>query len=305
MDSTHSLAGLTLLAVCLAAIPVPSAGQAPAPASPDESATTPSETLPVAQPVAPAPLPPVATPVQPSTTRLPGGASVSEEMAISRVIENVRPERVQVYPDDPESAWWEINPRYAFARAQREQKPLLLLFTGTWNAQAMSLSEEVFATKSFNEYVKENLIICYLNYPRNITDAPDSMRFVKEKFKVRGYPNVLLFNPTGDVEKGIRGYRSGRPVDYFHKLKAACYPILQSIDERKAALLRYGYRDWSNYLGKVIFAKFLERDDSRTVLQDVAGEKWLIKINDLSPDDQRMVESFPAKEKVTHPSLEE
>ncbi|MDF1656708.1 MAG: thioredoxin family protein [Verrucomicrobiales bacterium] len=237
---------------------------------------------------------PQANPVNPAmNASTPMGPTVSPMSADARLIEEERPERVQVYPDDPESAWWEINPSYAFARAQLEQKPLLLLFTGTWNNQAMALSQEVFSTKSFNDYVKENLVICYLSYKRNLTDNPDVLRRIKEKFKVRGYPNVLLFNPSGDVEQGIRGYRQGRPIDYFNRMRAVCQPILDSIEVRKKGLARHGYRDWSNYMGKEVFAKFLEHDGVRVRLQDVSGEKWLIKVNDLAPDDQRLVESFP------------
>ncbi|MEM9281193.1 MAG: thioredoxin family protein [Verrucomicrobiota bacterium] len=223
----------------------------------------------------------------------PTGLTVSAEQTRSRVIERVRPERVQVYPEDPGSAWWEINPHYAFARAQREQRPLMLLFTGMWNTQAMALSEEVFSTKSFNEYVKENLVICYLNYPRNFTDAPDALRRIKEKFNVRGYPNVLIFNPSGEVEKGIRGYHTGRPVDYFNQLKGHCLPVLESIEARKNELIRHGFRDWSNFVGKEIFARFVEHDTVRVVLQDVSGFKWTIAIKDLGEEDQHLVMSFP------------
>ncbi|MEM9016963.1 MAG: hypothetical protein AAGC68_08105 [Verrucomicrobiota bacterium] len=247
----------------------------------------------------PAPSTQAATPVGAKpAAKSPMGTTVSTQQSRSRVIEAFRPERVKVFPDDPESAWWEINPHYAFARAQREQRPLLLLFTGMWNSQAMSLSEEVFSTRSFNEYVKNNLVICYLNYERNFTDNPDVLRRLKEKFKVKGYPNVILFNPSGEVEKGIRGYRSGRPVDYFNRLQATCDPILDAIEVRKGQLLRYGYRDWNNYLGKSIFAKYVERDQTHVRLQDVSAETWIIKMNDLSPDDQRLAESFPAIEGV-------
>lgn len=224
---------------------------------------------------------------------VPMGPTTSETMSKARVIDDDEPERVPVYPDDPNSAWWEINPRYAFERAQREQKPMLLLFTGIWNAQAMALSQEVFATKSFNEYVKENLVICYLNYPRNFTDAPDALRRIKDKFKVRGYPNVLLFHPNGEVQRGLRGYRTGRPVDYFNQLVGACYPVLVSIEAHKQDLVNQGYRDWSNYMGKLLFARFVARDEARVMLQDASGQRWTIPINDLAPDDQRMVESFP------------
>ncbi len=254
-----------------------------------------------ATPVLPAPGDLVATPppmAAPGVT-LPSGTTVSPTQQGARIIEVELPERVPVYPEDPDSAWWEINPHFAFDRAQREQKPLMLLFTGTWNAQAMALSQEVFSTKSFNEYVKENLVICYLSYPRNITDAPDALRRIKEKFKVRGYPNVLLFHPNGEVFRGIRGYRTGRPVDYFNQLVAACQPVLDSIQTHKATLVASGFRDWSNYLGKMIFAKFVERDATQVVLVDASGQRWTVPINDLAPDDQRLVESFPAVAKVS------
>jgi Thioredoxin-like len=289
-----------------------------APAQPvaSEFATAP-DTAPVAEPVGPgapgvAPAPPAApsapmvaapadfspAPVAPAATQVPKGATISQMQSDARIIEPEHAERVPVYPDDPESAWWEINPHFAFDRAQREQKPLLLLFTGVWNPQAMALSQEVFSTKSFNEYVKENLVICYLNYPRNYSDAPDALRRLKDKFKVKGYPNVLIFNPNGEVERGIRGYRSGRPIDYFNQLTAACLPVLASIEGQRAELVARGYRDWSNYQGKLIFAKFVQRDATHTILEDASGQRWTVPKNDLAPDDQRLVESFPAVAKV-------
>lgn len=260
----------------------------------------------VAAPVAPSPQAPAVpsvpmvapAAVAPAAPQVPKGATISQMQSDARIIEPERPERVPVYPDDPESAWWEINPHYAFDRAQREQKPLLLLFTGVWNPQAMALSQEVFSTKSFNEYVKENLVICYLSYPRNYTDAPDALRRLKDKFKVKGYPNVLIFNPNGEVERGIRGYRSGRPVDYFNQLVATCTPVLESIKVQRSQLVASGYRDWSNYLGKLIFAKFVQRDATHVILEDASGQRWTVPANDLAPDDQRLAESFPAVARI-------
>ena len=235
-------------------------------------------------------------------TNLPEGTTVSPQTARSHVMEVVRPERVKVYPDDPESAWWEINPHFAFNRAQREQKPLLLLFTGMWNAEAMSLSQEVFSTRSFNAYVKENLIICYLSYEKNYTDTHEALRAIKDKFQVRGYPNIVIFNPNGEVERGIRGYRTGRPVDYFNELKMITAPVIESIQSQKVAKQREGYRDWANYLGKEIFAQFVQQDQIYVQLKDSSGTKWAFKINDLAPPDQKLVESFPPVAKMIFPT---
>lgn len=284
----------------------------PSPESaPDFATANPSvPSVPVAQPVAP----PVAQPIPSGRSALPpqatpgtpGTGAFNGFQGQARLIETIIPERVPVYPDDPDSAWWEVNPHYAFDRAQREQRPLLLVFTGTWNTQAMALSQEVFATKSFNEFVKENLVICYLSYPKNYTDAPQTLRRIKDKFKVKGYPNTLIFNPNGEVQKGITGYRTGRPVDYFNRLKAACLPVIESIESRKDELRKYGFRNWSNYLGKEIFARFIEHDKTHVVIQDASAQKWTVKINDLAPEDQKLVESFPAVDKlVTETETEE
>ncbi len=272
-------------------IAAPPAPAAVAPAMPAATPVGPDEFASVPDNVA-------AVPYTAAEMDLPTGP-VNPVQGTSRVIEDTGPQRVPVYPDDPESAWWEINPHFAFDRAQREQKPLLLLFTGVWNAQAMALSQEVFATKSFNEYVKENLVICYLSYPRNYTDAAPALRKIKDRFKVKGYPNVLLFNPNGEVQRGVRGYRTGRPVDYFNQLKVACMPVIESVKQQKADLVAKGYRDWSNYLGKLVFAKLVQHDGTDVVLLDAAGQKWTVPKNDLSPDDQRLVESFPPVNKVT------
>jgi len=265
---------------------------------------------PVAEPIPPGgavipPQMPIAAPVTPGAPQMPGGlnfpqptGSLAGYQGQSRLIEVIIPERVPVYPDDPDSAWWEVNPHAAFDRAQREQRPLLLVFTATWNTQAMALSQEVFATKSFNEFVKENLVICFLSYPKNFTDAPETLRVIKDKYKVKGYPNTLLFTPNGEVEKGISGYRPGKPIDYFNRLKALCLPLIESIEIRKSELVKMGFRNWSNYLGKEIFARFIEHDETHVVIQDAIGQKWTVKKNDLAPEDQKLVESFPPIDKV-------
>ncbi|MDC0291960.1 hypothetical protein OAK81_01565 [Verrucomicrobiales bacterium] len=228
-----------------------------------------------------------------------GAISRGGSQANAYAIEETRPERVKVFPDDPDSAWWEINPHYAFLRAEREQKPLLLLMTGDWNPTAMRLSEEVFSTKSFNEYVKENLIICYLNYPRNITDASQPLRDWKEKFKVKGYPNVLIFNPKGEVDCHLSGYKKGKAVDYFNRLKQQTWPILEQSKYRKKMLGKHGYRDWQGgEKDTIIFAKFIRRDPDLVTLMGVNGEQWTVSIKTLSEDDRAFAASFPTIDEV-------
>jgi len=237
-------------------------------------------------------------PAKEKATELANGVRIGEKTINARIVEEEQVERSMVYPDDPESAWWETNVRYAFGRAQREMRPLLLLFTATWSEPAMQLSMEVFATKSFNEYVKQNLVICFLAYPKNITDAPPSMKWAKEQFKVAGYPSVLIFNPKGEVVRSLRSYRKGRPVDYFNELKQVCAPVLAQIEQEKHHLASTGYRFWRNPEGRSLFAKFVRRDDLLMTLKDANGQDWTIAINQLSEEDRRMANSFPRLDEV-------
>lgn len=228
-----------------------------------------------------------------------GGSSMSAYRPNSSIIRSdYSAKRIKVYADDPESAWWEVNVRHAFARAQREMRPLLLLFTAQWSPNAMYLSKEVFGTKSFNNYVKENLVICYLNFPKDLRNAPKSLKWAKEEFKVSGYPNVLIFSPKGEVHRGIRGYSIGRPVDYFNELKTACGPVLSDIAVLKESLERQGYRDWHSSNGRVLFAKFIRRDDRLMTLRDGRGQEWTVSIDQLVEEDQLMAQTYPRIDQV-------
>ena len=205
---------------------------------------------------------------------------------------------VPIFPEEPDSAVWQVMPRQAFAMAQRQQRPLVLLFTAQWNANCLSLSEEVCTTRSFNDFARDELVICFLDYPQNISDAPRSMREVKEKFRVSGYPTVLIFDPEGNVVREINGYRKGKPVDYFSRLKAACLPVIQAATERKKALRTIGFRDWKNREGKELFARFVKREQDLITLQGADAKTWTLEISVLDDEGQEFVRSFPGVEEI-------
>lgn len=170
---------------------------------------------------------------------------------------------------------------------------MLLLFTAQQNTICQNLSSEVFSSKTFNRYAKENLVICYLDYPRDPLDTPDELRRMKEKFKVRGLPVLLFFDPEGHVIQQITGYHTGRPVDYFKNLKAITDKQITEIAEKRKLLVRQGYREWSNNKGQKFFALFVQRDESSITLKSSSGEKWKIDMNKLSDADQQFAQSFP------------
>lgn len=119
-------------------------------------------------------------------------------------------------------AKWDRNPSRAISKAKALDRPLLILFTALgWNENAVLLSTEVFMSKTFNEFAGEHLILSYLDYPKTLTAAPDSIRAMKEKYQVHGYPTILLLDPKGNELYRDSGYIPGRARDYFSELRAA------------------------------------------------------------------------------------
>lgn len=196
-------------------------------------------------------------------------------------------------PSDPNAATWERNPHKAFAKAKASQKPMLLLFTAQWNMICQDLSSEVFSSKTFNRYAKEKLVICFLDYPRGSSSTPDALLRLKEKFKIRGLPVLLVFDPEGHVVHQVTGYSKDRPVDYFNALKAVTDTQLASISAKRKRLIAQGYREWSNTKEQHFFAQFVQRNESSITLKSPSGEKWNIEIKNLSPADRLFAQSFP------------
>lgn len=205
---------------------------------------------------------------------------------------------LQTSPDGP---IWYRNPWDGFELARQSQRPFMLLFTSAEDVLCQALSAEVFASKSFAEFAKSSLVIGFLDYPRNITSSPDWMRHLKERYKIRGYPNALLFTPKGEVSRQLTGYRKGRPVDYFGELKSAVAPMVNDLTRRKESLKDQGFREWEPPGGISVFAKFEKRNDRFVRLRDAEGGEITVELDQFKDEDRRLLLTFPAVEEL-HPA---
>ena len=119
-------------------------------------------------------------------------------------------------------ATWESNPRDAMRRAIALDRPLLILLTApSWSENSQKFNHEVVLSQTFNDFVRDKLVLSFLDYPQRITNAPDSMRKFKERYQVRGYPTILLLDHEGRELWRRTGYSPGRAKDYFEDFKTA------------------------------------------------------------------------------------
>lgn len=123
-----------------------------------------------------------------------------------------------------DSTWLTSVPD-AQAQAKKENKLVLLDFTGSdWCSWCKKLDAEVFSKTEFSDYAKKNLVLVEVDFPNQkkldaaLVKANDAL---KDKYKVTGYPTLVVLKPDGTVVWTQVGYMEGGPKAVIAKLDAA------------------------------------------------------------------------------------
>ena len=89
----------------------------------------------------------------------------------------------------------------ALSLARAQGKVVLVDFTGSdWCPPCQMLRHKVFETRAFKEFAADKLVFLTLDFPRfkpqdpKVTEANEKL---SEKFKVEGYPTVILLDVDG------------------------------------------------------------------------------------------------------------
>ncbi|OHE88943.1 MAG: hypothetical protein A3G75_04145 [Verrucomicrobia bacterium RIFCSPLOWO2_12_FULL_64_8] len=119
---------------------------------------------------------------------------------------------------------WTTDYDAALARAAKENKRVLLDFTGSdWCGFCIQLENEVLSKPQFVEFSAKHLVLVKVDFPREkklpATEATQNARLGR-RFKVEGYPTVVVLNAKGEKLGQIVGYRPGSGViAYLEELK--------------------------------------------------------------------------------------
>jgi protein disulfide-isomerase len=122
----------------------------------------------------------------------------------------------------PSQIVWHNNYDEALEIAQREEKPLLVLFTGSdWCTWCIRLEEEALETEAFSREASDLFVFVKLDFPSRKQQPSDQRRQnrkLKRRFGVRGFPTVLLVNPQEEVIAET-GYEPGGGRAYARHLQ--------------------------------------------------------------------------------------
>jgi len=120
----------------------------------------------------------------------------------------------------------------SFAQAQKvaaeKNLPVLASFTGSdWCPWCMKLEREVFSQAAFKAYAATNLVLFQADFPRTRQLPAEEKRqneTLAEKYKVEGFPTVLLLDASGKLLASPTGYRPGGAAAYVELLKGLLKP---------------------------------------------------------------------------------
>ena len=130
---------------------------------------------------------------------------------------------------------WHTDLNKAIEIANKENKPMMLFFTGSdWCGWCVRLQKEVFTQVEFKEWAQKNVILVEVDFPRaNIqTDEIKTQnRNLQQQFAVRGYPTCwfvkadkLKDGKINFTQLGTKGYEAGGPVNWINSATTIIKP---------------------------------------------------------------------------------
>ena len=123
---------------------------------------------------------------------------------------------------DDNGITWYTNLEDAIRLAEKQERFIFVDFTGSdWCGWCFKLEEEVFSQTDFINFANENLIMLEIDFPRNIPQSEEVQSYNRnllERFKVTGFPTILLLDKTGK-EINRTGYQPGGAKSYVTHIK--------------------------------------------------------------------------------------
>lgn len=116
---------------------------------------------------------------------------------------------------------WHTNIDKAMEISKKENKPLMLFFTGSdWCGWCIRLQKEVFYKKEFVKWAQKNVVLVELDFPtkKQLDSKVKEQNFsLQNAFQVQGYPTIWFVNAdtnegkTNFTQLGRTGYVAGGP----------------------------------------------------------------------------------------------
>ncbi len=127
-----------------------------------------------------------------------------------------------VFAADYPPAGWTDSITEAISRAEKEDKMILMDFSGSdWCGWCKKLEKEIFQTREFQAWAEKNLVRVFIDFPRNRKQSDDVVKqnqVLQEFFGVKGFPTVFLLD-SSLTPLLQTGYTKGGPSAFIEVLE--------------------------------------------------------------------------------------
>jgi thioredoxin-related protein len=118
---------------------------------------------------------------------------------------------------------WLTDLTKAQAQAKAENKIVLMDFTGSdWCPWCIKFKKETLDDKKFLDYASKNIVLVEVDFPHS-KPQPDDLKkanaALNDKYKVEGYPTLIVLDKDGKEIGRQEGYASGGPKAFIAKLE--------------------------------------------------------------------------------------
>ena len=130
-----------------------------------------------------------------------------------------------IIPSSEAAEAWKTDYTAALAEAAKENKMVLLDFTGSdWCGWCIKLQKDTFSKPEFKKFAQESLVLVELDFPRGKTQSDELKKQneeLAEKFGVQGFPTLVLLDPQGKEAARNVGYLQGGPEAFVQWVESA------------------------------------------------------------------------------------
>jgi len=108
-------------------------------------------------------------------------------------------------------------------QAKAENKIVLMDFTGSdWCPWCIKFKKEVLDDQTFLDYAAKNVVLVEVDFPHQKEQSADLKKAnaaLNDKYKVEGYPTLVVVDKDGKEIGRQEGYEEGGPKAFIAKLE--------------------------------------------------------------------------------------
>ena len=93
---------------------------------------------------------------------------------------------------------WETNVDAAIAIAKKENKSVMLEFTGSdWCPPCIMMGKNVFSKEEFVSKASKDFVLVHLDFPKGDKKLKEKNEPYAKEYKIEGFPTVILLDSEG------------------------------------------------------------------------------------------------------------